>query len=73
MGEAVKTMFSSFTEVIGSLANGIKNAFMNILYVDPEAETKVLSDPVQFFLIFGGVTLAIGLVMGAFKFFKSRA
>ena len=72
MGEMVKHIFSSFTDVIGGLAGGIKNSFMHILYADPEAEVKVLSDFTQFCLIMGGVTLATGLVMGAFRFIKGR-
>ena len=72
MGEMVSTIFSSFNEVITGLSNGIKTAFVNILYQDPDAAEKVISDPVKFALIFAGVALATGLVMGAFHFIKNR-
>ena len=72
MGEMVSTIFSSFNDVITGLSTGIKTAFINILYQDPEATEKVISDPVKFSLIFAGVALATGLVMGAFRFLKNR-
>jgi len=72
MGEMVSTIFTSFNDVITNLAGGIKNAFVQILYQDPEAATKTLSDPVKFALIFAGVALASGLVMGAFRWIRNR-
>lgn len=72
MGEMVSTIFSSFTDVISGLSNGIKTAFVNILYQDPDASEKVISDPVKFALIFAGVGLASGLVMGAFRWIRNR-
>ncbi len=72
MGDMVSTIFSSFTDVISGLSNGIKTAFSNILYQDPEASEKVISDPVKFALIFAGVALASGLVMGAFHWIRNR-
>lgn len=72
MGTMVQTIFSSFTDVIGGLGDGIKTAFTTILYEDPDAAEKVISAPIQFALIFAGVSLATGLVMGAFKFLKNR-
>ena len=72
MGDMVTTIFSTFTEVIEGLGNGIKTAFTTILWQDPEASTKVLSDPVKFALVCGGIALASGLVMGAFRFARNR-
>ena len=72
MGEMVKKIFTSFTDVITNLSSGIKSAFMNIIYEDPAATEKVLSAPVEFALIFAGVSLAVGLVYGAFKLIKAR-
>lgn len=72
MGEMVSTIFESFNDVIVGLADGIKTAFVNILYQDPEAAEKVISDPVKFALIFAGVALASGLVMGAFRWIRNR-
>lgn len=72
MGEMVSTIFSSFSEVITGLATGIKDAFGAILWQDPTASEKAISDPVKFALIFGGVALASGLVMGAFRWIRGR-
>ena len=72
MGDMVTTIFSSFTDVISGLGSGIKVAFTTILYEDPNAAEKVISAPVKFALIFAGVALATGLVMGAFKWLRNR-
>ena len=68
----VKKIFTSFTDVITNLSSGLKSAFTNIIYEDPAATEKVLSAPVEFVLIFAGVSLAVGLVYGAFKLIKAR-
>ena len=72
MGEMITTIFQSFNDVITNLAGGIKSAFENILYADPSAADKVISDPVKFALIFAGVALASGLVMGALHIIQGR-
>lgn len=72
MGDIITTIFSSFSDVITNMATGIKDAFMNILYVDPMATEKVISDPVKFGLILVGMSMAVGLVMGALHFIRAR-
>ena len=54
-------MFSGFTDTIGGLAGGVKDMFMNILYVDPSASELVLSDFAKFGFLMGGLTMALGL------------
>ena len=61
MGELISTMFSGFGDTISGLASGVKDMFMNILYVDPTAQELVLSDFAKFGFLFGGVTMALGL------------
>lgn len=78
MGEIVKNIFSSFTDVIGGLASGIQSAFSHILWkgvTDAQGVTTYvaengLSDVAQFGFIFLGVSLAIGLVYGAVRLIK---
>lgn len=70
MGEIVTQIFQGFTDTIRNLAQGIKDAFVNIIYVDPTAETKVLSDLAQFGFLFLGISLAIGLVYGAVRLIR---
>ena len=68
----VTKIFSGFTETIKGLSGGIKDAFTNVIYVDPAASEKVMSDVAEFGFIAGGVTLAIGVVWGTFRFIRSK-
>ena len=61
MGELITTMFSTFSDTISGLAGGVKDMFMNILYVDPAAEQLVISDFAKFGFVMAGVSLALGL------------
>jgi len=70
MGEIVTTIFSSFVSVITNIATGIKSAFDTILWVDPAAPTKELSDIAKFGFIFLGVSLAIGIVYAAVRLIR---
>lgn len=72
MGDIVSKIFTGFTDTITNLASGVKNAFVNILYENPEAETKVLSSVAEFGLVFLGISMAIGLVYGAIRLVKGR-
>ena len=70
MSDIVNAIFSGFTETISNFASGIKDAFMQIIYVDPTAETKVLSSLAQFGFLFLGISLAIGLVHMAVRLIR---
>ncbi len=70
MTDIIKNIFSGFSETIKGLAGGIKDAFLNILYVDPSASEKVLSDVAQFGFLFLGLSMAIGLVYGAVRLIR---
>lgn len=72
MGDIVSKIFTGFTDTITNLAGGVKSAFVNILYENPEAETKVLSSVAEFGLVFLGISMAIGLVYGAIRLVKGR-
>lgn len=61
MLDFVNQMFSGFTDTIKGIANGLKMAFENIIYVDPSASEKVLSDFAKFGFIMIGVGLATGI------------
>ena len=72
MGDIVAKIFTGFTQTITNLASGVKDAFVNILYENPEAETKVLSSVAEFGLVFLGISMAIGLVYGAIRLVRGR-
>lgn len=61
MGELIEVMFDNFNTTITGLAAGIKDMFLNILYVDPQAEVLVISDFAKFGFIMMGLSLALGL------------
>lgn len=71
MNELIPLMFEGVQETITGLGGGIKNMFMELLYVDPAAEQLVLSDFAKFSFLFMGVSLAMGL--GYFIINKIRA
>ena len=64
MGELINEIFSGFTNAIQGLASGIKDAFLNIIYVDPSASERVLSDFAKFGFVMIGLTLALSIVFG---------
>lgn len=72
MADIVSKIFTGFTTTITNLASGIKTAFLNILYENPDAETKVLSSVAEFGLVFLGISMAIGLVYGAIRMVRNR-
>lgn len=72
MGDIVTKIFTGFTDTIKNLAGGIKDAFLQIFYVDPTAETKVLSGVAEFVLVMLGISMAIGLVYGAIRLIRNR-
>lgn len=61
MGELITTMFTSFGDVISGLAGGVKDMFMNIIYVDPSASELVVSDFAIFGFMMAGLSMALGL------------
>lgn len=67
MSELVQMMFSSFTDVVTGLASGIKDATLNLIYVDPSAEVKELSDVVQFIFIIAGISIAMTVFFMVFR------
>ena len=70
MSDLITTLFSSFTEAIKGMGNGIKEAFMNVLYANPTAETLVVSDFAKFMFLTAGLALAIGLIYGAVRLIR---
>ena len=61
MAELINQIFTGFTDAIKGIASGLKNAFEQIIYVDPLATEKVLSDA-KFAFIMMGLSLAFSIV-----------
>ena len=72
MGDIAQKIFTGFSQTITNLASGIKDAFLNILYENPEADTKVLSSVAEFGLVSLGISMAIGLVYTAIRMVKGH-
>lgn len=71
MGSLIQTMFSGVTETVQGLASGVKDMFLNLIYEDPAASEKVVSEFAEFSFLLMGVSLALGL--GYFIIRKIRA
>lgn len=71
MGSLIQTMFSGVTETVQGLASGIKEMFLNLIYENPTASEKVVSEFAEFSFLLMGVSLALGL--GYFIIRKIRA
>lgn len=70
MSDVITSIFSSFTDTISGLGQGIKNAFLQIFYVDPTASDLVVSDVAKFGFLMLGFAMATGLVMGAVRMLR---
>ena len=70
MGEMVKTVFDSVGDVISGIAGGIKSAASELIYEDPNAAEPVLSNVLQFGLIFLGVSIATGIAYKVFSMIR---
>lgn len=62
MAELINQIFTGFTDAIKGIAGGLKNAFEEIIYVDPSATEKVLSDFAKYAFIMMGLSLAFSIV-----------
>lgn len=62
MAELINQIFTGFTDAIRGIASGLKDAFEQIIYVDPTATQKVLSDFAKFAFIMMGLSLAFSIV-----------
>ncbi len=70
MSELLSLLFESFTTVITGLAGGIKSAATNLIYEDPNAEVKVLSDVIQFIFIIAGLSIAMTVFFMVFRLIR---
>ncbi len=72
MTELITAIFSTFTTVIKGLASGLKEAFSQLLYVDPSASDPVFSPMVLFIFTLAGLGLATGILYKMFGLIKSH-
>lgn len=70
MNQIVEAFASGFTGIVDPITTAIKTGFTNLIWQDPTAAERVLSDPAQVGLVLGGVGVCVGLVLGVFAFIK---
>ena len=62
MSELITTMFQNFKTIVTNSATALKDCFANLVWDDPTATTKKLSDLIQFVFLMMGITIGIGIV-----------
>lgn len=62
MGAIVTTIFESVSGVVTGIITAFRDAFSQLIWQDPDATEKVLSDFAQFGLTFLGISIVIGIV-----------
>lgn len=68
----VEELFSSFNTVIVALAGGLKTAFVNLIYLNPNADNLVISPIARFVFVMAGVGLATGILYKIFGLIRAR-
>ena len=68
----VTEMFSSFKTVITELSGGLKDAFVNLVYVDPAVENPEFSPVILFVFTMAGIGIATGILYKIFGMVRSR-
>lgn len=68
----IEAITTGITALITPIVTAIHEGFLAFLYVDPEAETRVVSDLAVFLMVFLGVSIGVGLVWLAISLFKRR-
>lgn len=72
MSGLITEIFSSFTTVIKGLAGGLKDAFMELIYVDAAATDPQFSPLVLFVFTMAGLGLASGILYKIFSMVRAR-
>ena len=72
MYELITEIFTSFSEVIKGLSDGIKDAFTNLIYVDPNVTDPQFSPIVLFIFTMAGLGLATGILYKIFGMIRAR-
>ena len=71
-GDLIGDIFEVFPTVTTGLAEGLKDSFTALIYVDPAATTLQYSPLVQFVFVMSALSLAAGLLFLIFRLIKRR-
>ena len=76
MATFIETLFeaitSGITGIIGPMVDGIKDAFLELVYVDPTASEKEVSVIAYFLFAMLGLSIGVGLIWLVISLFKRR-
>ena len=67
-----ENMTEGVTKTIKTIVDAIKSIFLNLIYEDPAAETKVVSQLAIFLFVMLGVSVGVGLVWLVLSLIKRR-
>ena len=70
MTDIIGTVFDSLGGVITGIVDAIKDAASSLIWQDPTAEVKELSDVLVFGLTFLGVSIATGIAYTVFRMIR---
>ena len=62
MADVITSLFSGMTSAVSAITGSLKEAFENLLYVDPAAATPVISPLATFIFVIAGLGLAVSIV-----------
>lgn len=68
----VEAIFSAFGTAISGLTGGIKDGFMELIYVDAAVENPEINPLFWFIAVTGGVAIASGIVWKLFGLIKGK-
>ena len=70
MTTIITTVFDSLGTVITGIVDAIKDAASSLIWQDPAAQTKELSDVLVFGLTFLGISIATGIAYTVFRMIR---
>lgn len=72
MADVISSLFSGMTSTIAAITGALKEAFVNLLYIDPAAATLEISPLATFIFVLVGVSLAVSIVYYVLGRFRVR-
>lgn len=72
-GDLIADIFEAFPAVTTGLAEGLKDSFTALIYVDPAATTLQFSPLVQFMFVMTALSLAAGLLFLIFRVIRPKS
>ena len=72
IGSIFENVTEGVTKTIKTIVDAIKSIFLNLIYEDPSAEVKVVSEFAIFLFVLLGISVGVGLVWLVLSLIKRR-